>query len=98
MDYLPIITQLSTLAVTMAFVSVAWFFHRGRADRIMNALFLFFATSAVVFGSMFITEGVFNISVSEQLYGKLRPIMVRGVMAITALWLVWQLWFKNGRK
>lgn len=88
------IANTFAMGLFIAFSLIAAFFWRGRKDRIMSALFIFFAVNAVIFGAVLFSEAFINISVIDPIYGKYRPLVIRGATLSAACWLASRLYMR----
>lgn len=92
MTALQITTQVATIAVAVCFVLIALFFRRGRNDKVMNALYVFFAVTATLYGGLCVIEVIGNVDLTDPVYGVFRPIVFRGTQALVAVLLVLRLY------
>ena len=89
---LALLSQLLAVGVAVAFAMISAFMWNGRDDRIMGALFLFFAMNTVIFSGLVFSEAFINIPVLDPTYGSYRPVVIRGLTLLVALGLVWRLY------
>ena len=96
MTWIQIATHVSTIVVFLCLLAIAMFFVRASwSDRLMSAMYVFFAVSAALYGLLAAFEIFGGLSLVDPIYGKVRPIVFRGVQAIASVWLVWELYRKR---
>ena len=88
------VPTLLALITGVALLFVTAFFWRGRKDRIMLPLCIFFALNGGIYLSFFATEFFGQIAISNPEYLRIRGLAFRGALASIGVWLAWALWHK----
>lgn len=96
MNWLSFTTQVLAFVILVCAAMLASFFSRGRADPVMNALFLFFATFTALYAGINIAEVLVNVSMVDPEYAMFRGLVFRSGVAAAFVWLTYALHSNGG--